>query len=74
MAPIPRRPPNLPEEASMLSLEADPIGILYQCDRCRTVGELISRIHEEEGTYHCWDCWREVNLMGKRRRNDHAVE
>jgi len=54
----------------MLSLDLDPIGILYQCDRCRTVGELLTRIHEEDGTYHCWDCWKEVNRPGAKKGSD----
>jgi len=40
----------------MLILDQFSESVLFQCDRCRVVGELITDIIEDEGLYHCWRC------------------
>jgi hypothetical protein len=40
----------------MLILDQFSESVLFQCDRCRIVGELITDIIEDEGSYHCWRC------------------
>ncbi|HTA76612.1 MAG TPA: hypothetical protein VK791_05605 [bacterium] len=40
----------------MLTLDQFSESVLFQCDRCRLVGELITEIIEEEGSYYCWRC------------------
>jgi hypothetical protein len=40
----------------MLILDQFSESVLFQCDRCRVVGELITEIIEDDGLYHCWRC------------------
>jgi len=40
----------------MLILDQFSESVLFQCDRCRMVGELITDIIEDDGFYHCWRC------------------
>ncbi len=49
----------------MLTLDQFSESVLFQCDRCRFVGELFIDIIEEEGSYHCWNCMNQMNLMKK---------
>jgi hypothetical protein len=50
----------------MLKLDQFSESVLFQCDRCRFIGELITEIVEEEGHYHCWKCLNEINQAGKK--------
>ena len=49
----------------MLKLDPFSERILFECDRCRREGELVSQIVEEEGEYFCWNCLKEVNKKGQ---------
>jgi uncharacterized Zn finger protein len=40
----------------MLILDQFSESVLFECDRCRVVGELITEIIEDDGLYHCWRC------------------
>jgi len=40
----------------MLVLDQFSESVLFECDRCRMVGELITEIIEDDGLYHCWRC------------------
>jgi hypothetical protein len=40
----------------MLILDQFSESVLFECDRCRMVGELITDIIEDDGSYHCWRC------------------
>jgi hypothetical protein len=57
----------------MLKLDQYSESILFQCDRCQHVGELITDIVENEGTYCCWGCLGEMNRKkeeGVKTRNE----
>jgi hypothetical protein len=43
----------------MLRLDPYSEGLLFQCDRCRHVGELETAIVEEEDQFFCWSCLHE---------------
>lgn len=47
----------------MLKLDSYAESILFQCDRCRFVGELETEIFAEEGTFHCLSCLEEINRL-----------
>ena len=40
----------------MLILDQFSESVLFECDRCRMVGELITEIIEDDVLYHCWRC------------------
>jgi hypothetical protein len=44
------------KEELMLKLDPYSDGLLFQCDRCQRVGELIIQGREEEGQFYCWNC------------------
>jgi hypothetical protein len=44
----------------MLRLDPYSEGLLFQCDRCRHVGELVTDIVEEEDQFFCWNCLNEM--------------
>ena len=44
----------------MLKLDPYSDGLLFQCDRCQHVGELIIQGIEEEGQFYCWNCLSEM--------------
>lgn len=58
----------------MLKLDRYSESVLFQCDRCRRVGELFADLVEEEGHFYCWNCLIAVNAQGGGRRLKHAVE
>lgn len=45
----------------MLRLDPYCESILFQCDRCRHIGELITEVVEDEGFFYCWGCLAEMN-------------
>lgn len=45
----------------MLRLDPYSESILFQCDRCRHIGELITEVVEDEGFFYCWGCLGEMN-------------
>lgn len=53
----------------MLRLDPFSESILFQCDRCRRVGELSTDLSVEEGTVLCWHC-----LEGIRKDERRASE
>ena len=58
----------------MLKLDPFSDNVLFQCDRCRFVGELIIAIVEEEGSYYCWNCLNEMNQQAKEvKRKKYAI-
>ena len=58
----------------MLKLDPFSENVLFQCDRCRFVGELIVNIIEEDGHYYCWSCLNELNQQSKEeRRKRYAI-
>ena len=42
--------------------------ILFQCDRCRRVGELFTEVVEveEEGSFYCWNCMAEIQKLDRK--------
>ena len=44
----------------MLRLDPYSEGLLFQCDRCRRVGELATDIVAEEDQFYCWSCLNEM--------------
>jgi hypothetical protein len=40
----------------MLTLDPFSESVLFQCDRCRVVGELFTDIVEDDERYFCWRC------------------
>jgi hypothetical protein len=40
----------------MLTLDPYSEGLLFQCDRCGHVGELMTGIVEKEEQFFCWSC------------------
>ena len=49
----------------MLKLDPYSDGLLFQCDRCQNVGELIIQGIEEEGHYYCWNCLSEMKQQAR---------
>ncbi len=45
----------------MLKLDLFSDGLLFQCDRCHRIGELITEVMEDEGQFYCWNCLRTMN-------------
>lgn len=62
----------------MLRIDPFSESILFQCDRCRRIGELCSEMTEEEGEIFCWNCLKEINQKERResaaRGKQHAVK
>jgi hypothetical protein len=54
----------------MLKLDPFSENVLFQCDRCRFVGELITAIIEEEGSFYCWNCLHEMNQRVREEKRD----
>jgi glutamyl/glutaminyl-tRNA synthetase len=52
----------------MLTLDPYSENVLFQCDRCRFVGELITHIVEEDGSYYCWNCLSEMNQRSQEQK------
>jgi hypothetical protein len=52
----------------MLQLDRFSESILFQCDRCRHVGELFTDVVEDEGLFHCWRCLGEMKNGGDHNR------
>ena len=57
----------------MLKLDPFSENVLFQCDRCRFVGELIINIVEEDGAYYCWNCLSELNQQSREEKKKYAV-
>ena len=53
----------------MLILDQYSESILFQCDRCRQVGELFTEVVEDEGSFYCWGCLAEMRNRKKREVN-----
>ncbi|HEY5038774.1 MAG TPA: hypothetical protein VIJ93_06870 [bacterium] len=51
----------------MLILDGFSESVLFQCDRCRLVGQLFTDLVEEEGTVYCWNCLNEMNQLGRQK-------
>jgi hypothetical protein len=49
----------------MLTLDPYSENVLFQCDRCRFVGELFTDVVEEEGSFYCWSCLNVINHSGR---------
>lgn len=59
----------------MLRLDPYSESILFQCDRCRRVGELFTEMVEDEGSFFCWNCLGEIQQAGRRtRKNQKGLE
>ncbi len=54
----------------MLTLDQFSESVLFQCDRCRFVGELFIDIVEEEGSYNCWNCLSQMILEKKSKSQE----
>ncbi len=54
----------------MLKLDPYSESILFQCGRCRRVGELFTEMIEDEGSFYCWNCLGEIRQAGRRARKD----
>ena len=52
----------------MLKLDQFSESVLFQCDRCRHVGELFTDIVEDDGSYHCWNCLNEMKQSEKKTK------
>ena len=50
----------------MLRLDPFSENVLFQCDRCRWVGELFTEVVESEGFFYCWNCLGEINRSDRR--------
>ena len=50
----------------MLKLDPYSESILFQCERCRRVGELFTEMVEEEGSFYCWNCLGEIQQSGRK--------
>lgn len=51
----------------MLKLDSYSDGLLFQCDWCHRVGELITDIMEEDEEFCCWNC---LEMMNQARRKE----
>ena len=59
----------------MLLTDKSPKGEpLFECDACRTVGEIGSIFVDEQGSHHCLSCWCERNLSRAKQRRLIVVE
>lgn len=59
----------------MLQLDPFSENVLFQCDRCRFVGELFTHLIEDEGRFLCWSCLHETNReVLERRKKVYATE
>ena len=48
----------------MLKLDPFAEGLLFQCDRCGHVGELVTGIVEkDEDQFFCWGCLHEIKTL-----------
>jgi len=54
----------------MLKLDPFSENVLFQCERCRFVGELITAIVEEEGCFYCWNCLNEIDRAVKKEKQE----
>lgn len=63
-ASIPR---VLGREGPMLILDGFSESVLFQCDRCRLVGQMFTDLLEEEGTVYCWNCLLDINRLDRQR-------
>jgi hypothetical protein len=55
----------------MLTLDQFSESVLFQCDRCRVVGELFTDIVEDDERYYCWRCLsvnRQLETSQKKQR------
>lgn len=52
----------------MLILDQFADSVLFQCDRCRFVGELATEIVAEDGVFTCWACLGEINRRDRERQ------
>ena len=57
----------------MLILDQFADSVLFQCDRCRFVGELATEIVAEEGAFYCWSCLSEINRLDRERQKRPAT-
>jgi hypothetical protein len=59
----------------MLLTDKSPKGEpLFECDACRTVGEIGNIFVDEQGSHHCLPCWCERNLIRAKQRRPAVVE
>lgn len=55
----------------MLKLDLYSDGLLFQCDRCHRVGELVTDVMEEDGEFYCWNC---LGMMNQHRRKEDGMK
>jgi hypothetical protein len=62
----------------MLKLDQFSESVLFQCDRCRFVGELFTDLMEEEGYFYCWNCLNVINQsdrkLAKEKKEQYAAQ